>query len=155
MDSRERAQRLVLEPHQAVYHAAHDKGIKGIAGTYGVSATILANKLNPECASNTLDLRTVLMVWEATRDPRIPEAFAACFGGIHVPDSDVEADHASVLCGLSGLNRAMSNMVDGVVEAFADGVITRSEEAMVEAAERRLAATARRLSKLVKQARRG
>lgn len=156
MDSRERAQRTLLEPHQAAWHAAKDwpGGVKGIAAIYGVSATILANKLNPNYPGNTLDLKTTLMVWEATRDPRIAESFAAYFGGTFVPDGDECADECSVLTGIGSLSRAMSSMVDDVASAMADGRITPAEEAVIEADAKRLTATARSLTSLVKNARR-
>lgn len=156
MDGRERARRTLLEPHQAVYHAAHDHplGVKGIAGVYGVSATILANKINPNYVGNTLDLKTALMVWDATRDPRIPEAFAAYFGGTHVPDGEDATCEASVLTGVGSLSRAMSSMVEDVATAMADGRITPAEEAVIEADAKRLTATARSLTSLVKKARR-
>ena len=157
MNSRDRAQHTLLEPHQAIYHAAHDAvgGVKGIAAVYGISATILANKINPNYAGNTLDLKTVLMVWDATRDSRISEAFSVYFGGTHVPDDDDPACESSVLLGIGGLSKAMSSMVDDVANAFADGKITPAEEAVIEADAKRLSATARSMAALVRKARRG
>ncbi|MEK6788488.1 MAG: phage regulatory CII family protein [Pseudomonadota bacterium] len=155
MNSQERAQRMLLEPHQAAWHAAKDwpGGVKGIAAIYGVSATILANKLNPNYPGNTLDLKTALMVWEATRDPRIPEAFADHFGGCFVPDGEDVVAECAVLSGVSSLSRAMASMVDDVATAFADGHITPAEEAVVEADAKRLAAIAKALSAMVGRAR--
>lgn len=156
MNSRERAQRTLLEPHQAAWHAAKDwpGGVKGIAAIYGVSATILANKLNPNYPGNTLDLKTTLMIWEATRDPRIAESFAAAFGGVFVLDDPADAEQVSVLTGIGSLSKAMSVMVDDVATVFSDGHITPAEEAVIEADVKRLTATARALSALVRRARR-
>jgi len=155
MNSRERAQLTILEPHQATWHAAKDwpGGVKGIAAIYGVGATVLANKLNPNYAGNTLDVKTALMVWEATHDPRIPEAFANHFGGIFVPDSDEAVEESGVLTSIGSLSRAMSVMVENVADALADGHITLAEEAVIEADAKRLTASARGLSAIVKKAR--
>lgn len=157
MNLRERAVCTLLDPHQAIYHAAHDAlgGVTGIAAVFGVNATILTNKINPNYAGNTLDLKTVLMVWQATNDARIPEAFSAYFGGVHVPEADDAEGESSVLMGIGGLNMAMASMVADVANAFADGQITRAEEAIIEADAKRLSAIARSLSALVSKSRRG
>ncbi|WP_341533619.1 phage regulatory CII family protein, partial [Pseudomonas viridiflava] len=78
----ERAQREILPPNLALYHAARDYpgGAAAIAVTTGRNPTTLQHKLSPTHPSHTVNIQEFGEILELTKDRRILDAVHTLVG---------------------------------------------------------------------------
>ncbi|MEN9531932.1 MAG: hypothetical protein RIQ83_1156 [Pseudomonadota bacterium] len=116
----------------AAYLLGQSHNISEMARLMGKGATVLANKLNPDCDSHHLNLGEAVAVTELTGDHRIVEAWAASLGKVLVdlPAGAVSDDDLveQVLLAQSVFGKLMQAIHD----ARADGVIDRMEHSQIE-----------------------
>ena len=116
----------------AAYLLGHDHNISELARLMGKGATVMANKLNPDCDSHHLNLGEAVAVTELTGDHRIVEAWAASLGKmlVDMPAGAVSDDDLveQVLLAQSVFGKLMQAIHD----ARADGVIDRMEHGQIE-----------------------
>ena len=116
----------------SAYLLGQHHNISELASLMGKGATVLANKLNPDCDSHHLNLGEAVAVTELTGDHRIVEAWAASLGKVLVdmPAGAVSDDDLveQVLLAQSVFGKLMQAIHD----ARADGVIDRMEHGQIE-----------------------
>lgn len=116
----------------AAYRLGHDHNISELARLMGKGATVLANKLNPDCDSHHLNLGEAVAVTELTGDHRIVEAWAASLGKmlVDMPAGAVSDDDLveQVLLAQSVFGKLMQAIHDARV----DGVIDWMEQGQIE-----------------------
>lgn len=106
--------------------------ISAIARLMGKGATVLANKLNPDCDSHHLNLAEAVAVTELTGDNRILEAWAASRAKVLV-DLPIGAVSDDDLVEQVLLAQAVfGKLMQAIHDARADGVIDRMEHGQIE-----------------------
>lgn len=106
--------------------------ISEIARLMGKGATVLANKLNPDCDSHHLNLGEAVAVTELTGDHRIVEAWAASLGKmlVDMPAGAVSDDDLVEQVLLA--QAVFGKLMQAIHDARADGVIDRMEHGQIE-----------------------
>ncbi|MGN5160393.1 phage regulatory CII family protein [Aeromonas dhakensis] len=116
----------------SAYLLGQHHNISELARLMGKGATVLANKLNPDCDSHHLNLGEAVAITELTGDNRILEAWAASRGKalVDLPAGVVSDDDLveQVLLAQSVFGKLMQSIHD----ARADGVIDRMEHGQIE-----------------------
>lgn len=116
----------------AAYLVGQSCNVSDVARKMGKGATVLGNKLNPECDSHHLTLGEAVAVTELTDDERILAAWALLRGKalVTLPSGAVSDDDLveQVLLAQSVFGRLMQAIHD----ARADGVIDSLEQGQIE-----------------------
>ncbi|MFS8175001.1 phage regulatory CII family protein [Vreelandella titanicae] len=132
--SRDRAEREILPLNLSMYHAARDYpgGGKAIAAIYGVPATTLQHRLNPNAEAHKLSLDDLEYVLEATRDPRILDSLLALVPGAHWFEYQEATDDCSeqqLMESVAKLSTQVACLLTRISEHRSDGVYHEHEVA--------------------------
>ncbi|WP_083004835.1 phage regulatory CII family protein [Halomonas sp. GT] len=135
--SRERAEREILPLNLSMYHAARDYpgGGKAIAAVYGLPATTLQHRLNPNADNHKLSIDDLEHVLEATRDPRILDSLLSLVPNAHWFEYDEESSECSeqqLLNYVANLSSQVSEMITRISEHRRDGTYHDHEKAELE-----------------------
>lgn len=116
----------------AAQQLGHRHNISELARLLGKSQVILANKLNPDCDGNHLNLGEAVAITELTGDSGIISAWALSRGQmlVDMPEGAVSDDDLveQVLLAQAIFGQLMQTIHD----ARRDGVIDRLEQAQIE-----------------------
>lgn len=119
---------------QAAYSTVHDPangGPKVVAAKLEMKHQVLLNKVNLNNDTHYLYLSEAVNLMRVTSDTRIIEAFANEFGGVFVPVQGWSG--ASNLIGdLADTSAKFGELMRGVADGLADGVVSDNELAEVE-----------------------
>lgn len=114
----------------AAYHTVHDYpgGAPSLSPRMGVSANVLANKVNPNCETNKLTLIEAVRLQEITGDTRILVAMAQQLGYalFRMPTFDGVSDQA-VLETITAIWARQGELGGDIHAAFADSRVTAGE----------------------------
>ncbi|WP_339935180.1 phage regulatory CII family protein [Vreelandella glaciei] len=132
--SRDRAEREILPLNLSLYHAARDYpgGGKAIAAIYGVPATTLQHRLNPNADTHKLTVDDLEYVLEASRDTRILDSLLALVPGAHWFEYDEESSECSeqqLMESVAKLSTQVGNLLTRISEHRRDGVYHEHEVA--------------------------
>lgn len=105
-------------------------GAESLAPRVGMSAGILRNKVNPNCATNHLTLAEADRIMQVTDDLQMLQALAAGHSCAVVPLGDA-AGQEPVMTMLLRLGVAEGEFTRTLHDALADGVITGNEMAAI------------------------
>lgn len=130
--SKDRAEREILPLNLALYHAARDYpgGGKAIAAVYGLPATTLQHRLNPNADTHKLTIDDVEHVLEATRDPRILDSLLSLVPGAHwfeYQEATEDASEQQLMDAVGQLSSRVSDLLTSISEHRRDGMYTESE----------------------------
>lgn len=137
LSSQERAEREILPLNLSLYHAARDYpgGGKAIAAIYGLPATTLQHRLNPNADTHKLSIDDLEHVLEATRDPRILDALLSLVPGAHWFEYQESTDNCceqQLLNSVANLSSQVSELLTRISEHRRDGVYHAHEKAELE-----------------------
>ncbi len=114
----------------AAYHTVHDYpgGAPSLSPRLGVGATILGNKVNPNCETNRLTMDEAVRLQEITGDARILRAMAEQLGYavFRMPVFEGVSDQA-VLETITTIWARQGELGGDIHAAFADSRITSAE----------------------------
>lgn len=114
----------------AAYHTVHDYpgGAPSLSPRMGVSANVLANKVNPNCETNKLTLIEAVRLQEITGDARILRSMAEQLGYavFRMPMFEGVSD-AAVLETITSIWARQGELGSDIHSAFADSRITSTE----------------------------
>lgn len=135
--SKDRAEREILPLNLAMYHAARDYpgGGKAIAAVYGLPATTLQHRLNPNADNHKLSIDDLEHVLEATRDPRILDSLLSLVPGAHwfeYQEATTECSEQQLLNSVANLSSQVSELLTRISEHRRDGVYRDHERAELE-----------------------
>ncbi|WP_394424768.1 phage regulatory CII family protein [Vreelandella stevensii] len=135
--SRERAEREILPLNLALYHAARDYpgGGKAIAAIYGLPATTLQHRLNPNADNHKLSIDDLEHVLEATRDPRILDALLALVPGAHwfeYQEATNDCSEQQLMESVAVLSTQVGNLLTRISDHRRDGVYHEHEVAELQ-----------------------
>jgi hypothetical protein len=121
---------LYMTHSDAAFSTVHDYqgGAVALASRIGMSAQILSNKVNPNCATNSLTLDDAHKIMALTGDFRMLHALAEELGFVCVSAEDAKA--ASDLDVVESLSKSMQEFGDvgkAVFDALADGKVELKE----------------------------
>ncbi|GED46424.1 hypothetical protein HME01_22760 [Vreelandella aquamarina] len=130
--SKERAEREILPLNLSLYHAARDYpgGGKAIAAVYGLPATTLQHRLNPNADAHKLTIDDLEHVLEATRDPRILDSLLALVPGAHwfeYQEATTDSSEQQLMESVAELSSRVSDLLSRISEHRKDGVYTAGE----------------------------
>lgn len=130
--SKDRAEREILPLNLSLYHAARDYpgGGKAIAAVYGLPATTLQHRLNPNADNHKLSIDDLEHVLEATRDPRILDALLALVPGAHwfeYQEATNDSSEQQLMESVADMSSRVSDLLSRISEHRRDGVYTASE----------------------------
>lgn len=125
--SRDRAEREILPLNLSLYHAARDYpgGGKAIAAIYGLPATTLQHRLNPNAEAHKLSIDDIEYVLEATRDPRILDSLLSLVPGAHWFEYEEQTDCGSeqqLMESVAKLSTQVACLLSRIGEHRRDGV---------------------------------
>lgn len=137
LSSQERAEREILPLNLALYHAARDYpgGGKAIAAVYGLPATTLQHKLNPNADAHRLTIDDLEHVLEATRDPRILDSLLSLIPGAHwfeYQEAEGGCSEQQLMESVANLSSQVSNLLTRISEHRRDGTYHEHEKAELE-----------------------
>lgn len=137
LSSQERAEREILPLNLALYHAARDYpgGGKAIAAVYGLPATTLQHRLNPNADAHKLSIDDLEHVLEATRDPRILDSLLSLIPGAHwfeYQESTNSGSEQQLLNSVANLSSQVSELLTRISEHRRDGAYHDHEVAELE-----------------------
>ena len=135
--SKERAEREILPLGLSMYHASRDYpgGGKAIAAIYGVPATTLQHRLNPNADTHKLTVDDLEYVLEATRDPRILDSLLALVPGAHWFEyQEATTDHSEqqLMESIAVLSTQVGNLLTRISDHRRDGVYHEHEVAELQ-----------------------
>lgn len=137
ISSQERAEREILPLNLALYHAARDYpgGGKAIAAVYGLPATTLQHRLNPNADAHKLSIDDLEHVLEATRDPRILDALLSLVPGAHwfeYQEATNDCSEQQLMESVAVLSTQVGNLLTRISEHRRDGTYHDHEVAELE-----------------------
>lgn len=135
--SRDRAEREILPLNLALYHAARDYpgGGKAIAAIYGLPATTLQHRLNPNAETHRLTIDDLEHVLEATRDPRILDSLLAMVPDAHWFEYQETLDASCdehLMESVATLSTRVSELLCSISDHRRDGVYTERERSELQ-----------------------
>lgn len=142
------------------FHAlVHDYpgGSESLAPRMGMSAAVLRNKANPECATHLPTVRDLRRAMTLSGDLRPLHALCAEFAGVFVHGADGEpADDMAVLELIASVWARNGDLGQAVHHALVDHTLTQTELDAIKAsaycAQERIAALVKRLESMTQPA---
>lgn len=133
--NREVAERVILAPELACYHAvkAYPGGVPAVAAMLGMRASTLQNKLNPTQDTHKVSLGEAMGILEITRDKRILDAVCSAVDAVWNWAAEVERlGDVEVFNAGSTLVRRASGLLDALESALEDGEVDDEEMAVIQ-----------------------
>ncbi|WP_447956527.1 phage regulatory CII family protein [Vreelandella sp. EE7] len=134
LSSQERAEREVLPLNLSLYHAARDYpgGGKAIAAVYGLPATTLQHRLNPNADTHRLTIDDLEYVLATTGDPRILDSLLNLVPGAHWFEHEEAADDCcehQLMESVAVLSTQVGNLLTRISDHRRDGTYHEHEKA--------------------------
>jgi hypothetical protein len=123
-------------PEMACYHAVHKAqgGLQTIASLMGMLPGTLQKKLSPTVDTHKLSLAEAMHILRFTENTAILDSICAEANVVWFKPEDVPefCGDLDLLSSHSQLFSSTSNLVAGVTDALADGVIDKDEQALLK-----------------------